>query len=153
MNTKIRFVLSIALLIFPMLLTACAPAASDATPTVTVSGNTCTYSGPSQIPSQASFTWDIQDSGSPVNYQFLAVALSESQSVEDLRSLTSLPQTFSDIPAEFNHMFYVEVVVAGKSTKEVDFGTNAAFKGEPVYIVCGNDYNNIGVVGPFEVAD
>lgn len=155
MNSKMRLVRRITLmLVFTVLLSACAPAASSTeSPTVTVSGNTCTYSGPNQIPSQATFTFDVQDSGNDVNYNFLGVALSESQTVDDLRTLTNLPRTYQDIPEEIDHLFYWDVSAGSQKTKQIDFGANAAFNGKPIYIVCGNDLTNIGVVGPLEVKD
>jgi hypothetical protein len=155
MSSKKRFVRSITLmLVFLIVLSACARAASsNASPTVTVSGNTCTYEGPTQIPSKATLIFDIQDNGNDVYYNFLGVALSESQTVDDLRALTNLPRTYQDIPEELNHLFYYDVYAGDQKTKQMDFSANAAFGGEPIYIVCGNDLTNIGVVGPLEVKD
>lgn len=155
MNSKMRLILSTTLMMFILImLSACAPAAStNASPIITVSGNTCAYEGSAQIPSQVTFTFDVQDSGTDATYNFLVVALSESQTVDDLRALTNLPRLTTEIPEEINFMNYWDVSAGRKETRQMDFGANAAFGGEPIYIVCGNELTNIGVVGPFEVAD
>ena len=158
MNTKIRYILSLAiLLVLPALLIACAPAAAS-TVTVTANGDTCTHEGPSRISSKVKFTLEVtpevQESGTDVYYNFLAVALSESQTADDLRAFTSLPTSLATIPDELNYMFYADVIPGRRqTTQQIDFGANAAYDGGPIYIVCGKDLNNIGVVGPFEVTD
>ena len=152
MNTKIRFVLSFALLlVLPALLIACAPAAAS-TVTVTANGDTCTYEGPSQIASKVTFTLEVQDSGTDALYNFLAVALSESQTEDDLRAMTTLPPTVPEIPEGFTWMFYVDILPGSQITQTIDFVAKAAYKGGDIYIMCGNDLTNIGVVGPFEVS-
>lgn len=154
MNTKMRFVLGVSLLVFPVLLTACAPAAPAASAvTVTVKDNTCTYDGPTQIASKVTFTLEVQDSGTDGVYNFLAVAASESKTADDLRAMPTLPPTVPEIPEGLTWMFYVDVPPGMQITQTIDFVAKAAYKGGDIYVVCGNDLTNIGVIGPFEVTD
>lgn len=153
MIKKMRFVLSFAfLLVLPALLIACAPAPVS-TVTVTANGDTCIYEGTPRISSKVTFTLEVQGSGTDVLYNFLAVASSESQTADDLRAMTTLPPTIPEIPDGLTSIFYVDVYPGSQITQTMDFDANAAYNGEPIYIVCGKDLNNIGVVGPFEVTD
>ncbi len=148
MNGKLFWIRSIGLIVTAALLAACA--AAPANPTVTAGGNACTYSGPKRLPSTFTITWAVKETKPSMDYMFIVATLGEGKTGADLAPF--MGDAEADAPDWMDVIRYGQMVNETQ-TQTVDLTIDAAYHGEPIYIICTAHRVPIGFVGPLEVEE
>lgn len=147
MNGRLFWIRCIGLIAAAALLAACGSAPSS--PTVTVSEEGCTYSGPKQLPTSFTMTWAVKDSKPGADYNLAVVTLGDGKTGGDLEPF--MDDADADIPEWLNVIRYSSMLNETQ-TQDLDLTANAAYHGEPIYIVCiHHSRGPIDFVGPLEV--
>jgi hypothetical protein len=135
--------LFVSLIIAALFITSCS---STTSPTLTFTSENCTYSGPKTIQKDATLTWVIEDD-SHEDYAYVVMTLEKGKSIDDVTTWHSGEQP------SWASILYWEQTDSGNQTKSKQFnlGANAAYKGDPLYIVCFFGEYKIGQVGPIKV--
>jgi hypothetical protein len=129
-----------------LILAACT--GQPAKPTVTFAGNECSYAGPDQVPMRFTIRWSVEDPV-PSGAILRVVSLDPGRTREELAVLPN--QVL--VPDWVHLLSWDQTFSLGSRSHTVDLGPNAAYGGEPIYIVCFyNDKDTaIGAVGPLKV--
>ena len=117
-------------------------------PTVTFTEQGCTYTGPERIPAQFTIMYIVEDA---VTYGAILEVFSIDSS-HDLSDLASMPASHP-MPEWVTRLAYDFAMEPGNYSKNIDLTNNAAWDGEPVYLVCFSSEvaNALNAFGPLEV--
>jgi hypothetical protein len=148
MNKRFFASLAICVILSSLLLCSCNSTASQ-TPTLTFDAGKCTYTGPKTVPATFTLNWVINDEDHP-GYVYAILTLLEGKTVDDLVGWSS-----TEKPSWVNRISWNMEPLGGNYAKEHNLYENALYKGEPIYIICYYDGDNlgknIGAVGPIKV--
>jgi hypothetical protein len=136
----------LTLLIFNLLFVGCTGLPRD--PTVTFSEEGCTFDLPERVNEEFVIYWTVEESASGTVILEVVIA-DPAMSLEEIASLPAI-----DPPPEgITKLSWAVAMSPGVYSKEVDLRFNAAYHGEPVYIVCLSPYEEaaLGAGGPLEV--
>ncbi|MFN2118790.1 MAG: hypothetical protein ACK2T0_00135 [Anaerolineales bacterium] len=137
------------LLVLALMGAACSSAAAASSPTVTVSGKGCTYSGPKRVSAKLSITWDVKDGTPSADYSFILTTLPEGKTVADLEGLIGARAV--QPPSWLKFTRYSQLT-AQTTTETFDLAANAAYHGEPLYVLCLGHQVPFAVAGPVSVS-
>ena len=117
-------------------------------PTVTFTEQDCTYAGPERIPVQFTLMYTVDEA---VTYGAIVEVFSIDASHE-LADLVSMPASHP-IPEWITKLAYDFTLIPGTYSKSIDLSNNAAWNGEPIYLVCFSSEEAIALnaFGPLEV--
>lgn len=146
MNTKVLHLLVVSVIISSLLITSCA-STTNSNPTITFTLDGCVYNGPKTILKTSSLDWVIADNTHD-SYFYVVVTLAKERSIEDLANWHS-----TDQPDWVIGPLYWEQADSGDQTrtKKLNLEANAAYEGDPLYIVCFMDEEKVGQAGPIKV--
>ena len=136
------------LLVLALMGGACSSAAAAGNPTIKVSGQGCTYSGPKQVPAKLSITWDVKDGTPSADYSFILTTLPEGRTVADLDGLIGAATIR---PPSWLIFTRYSQLTAQTTTETFDLAANAAYHGEPLYVLCLSHQATFAVAGPIQV--
>lgn len=136
----------IYLCLLAFLLTCCQNTPSQ--PTITFSTQGCTYTGPDRISPQFTIAWEVEDS---VDYGAI-LELFSIDGAHELDDLSSMPATHP-LPGWITKLSYDYSLGPGSYSKSIDLTSNAAWKGDEIYIVCFSSLQDtaLNAFGPFQV--
>jgi hypothetical protein len=137
-------------LILVLMGTACSSVAAAGNPTITVSGKGCTYSGPKQVPAKLSITWNVKEGTPSADYSFILTTLAEGKTVADLDGLIGAGGVH--LPSWLKFTRYSQLTTQ-TTTETFDLAANAAYHGEPFYVLCLSHQVTFAVVGPIDVKE
>jgi len=121
---------------------------TSSTPTVTINGDQCSYEGPKKIYAKGTFILKIENPKPSTGMGFGIVTLAEGKTLENLETVTTvavLPEWITRIDR------FGGSTEAGTWTYDFDWGSNGAYHGGSIYIVCVNRPTVLAVFGPIEV--
>lgn len=143
MNKKSVSLIVVSLIIAALFIASCS---SSTPPTLTFESNGCTYSGPKTIEKDATLTWVINDD-SQDDYAYVVMFLEKGKSIDDVVSWHSGNQ-----PSWATILYWEQADFGNQTkTKQFNLGANAAYKGEPIYLVCFFGEAKVGQAGPIKV--
>ena len=93
-------------------------------------------------------TWDVKPSMPSMDYGFLVVALADGKTDADIKALTAFDP---DHPPTWMNKVGEDPLVSSIRTDTFNLGENAAYHGEPLYVMCFSHGALFGVIGPLEV--
>lgn len=140
--------LIVCLLLSSLLLTSCNDSTSTV-PTLTLDLESCTYSGPKTVPANFSIEWTINDDTAK-NYAYVLVTLDKDKTQADLEEYLTVE---SDNPPTWLTIISRDIAASGNftETKVHNLTANAAYKGEPIYIICFIGDKSFVAAGPLKV--
>jgi hypothetical protein len=151
MKTKQFLMIGSSMIAILLLLSACGQSPSvPPEVTLTFSGDTCAYSGPKSLLGKFNINVVVEGQGNTM-YGYILVTLEEGKTIEDLQAWPS-----TDPPGWLKDAFHNTgpvFVEPGSVKQNIDVWVNAAYAGDPIYIVCFADApgRKIGALGPIEI--
>ena len=117
-------------------------------PTLTFSGDGCSYKGPTTIDSNFVLTWIIKDTGHS-GYIYAIVLLDTGKTIDDLEVIPAEEPG----PEWMHKLVYGLEMMPGKYSKQVDLDANLGFQEGGIFFVCfvTDGDNAIGAIGPIQV--
>ena len=147
MNKRFTLLIVVCLFLSSLLLASC-NGSNSTVPTITLDSEKCTYSGPKTVPADLTIDWVINDDTVHA-YAYVIVTLVEGKTREDLERWLSINSSEPD----WVNIISRELETAGNTThtKVHNMKANAAYKGEPIYIVCFIGDKQFLAAGPLKV--
>ena len=147
MNKRFTPLIVFCLFLSSLLLASCSDSNSTV-PTVTLDTENCTYSGPKTVPADFTVDWVINDD-TVHDYAYVIFTLDEGATREDFEKWLRI----SPMPPDWINIISREGETAGNTThtKNHNLTANAAYKYEPLYIVCFIGDKRFLVAGPLKV--
>jgi hypothetical protein len=146
MKTKILRLLVLSLILSSLLLISCENT-TNSTPTITISADSCSYSGPKTVGQKFNLT--VTNTGDTYDsYGYIIGTMDKSKNIDDLAAWTS-----SDQPPWFTIQKSDEFPAAKITHYDIpyDLSDNASYRREPIYIVCFISGEKVGQAGPIKV--
>jgi hypothetical protein len=105
---------------------------------------------PKRVPARLSITWDVTDGTPSADYSFILTTLAEGKTVADLDGLIGAGAVRP--PSWLTFTRYSQLT-AQTTTETFDLSANAAYHGEPIYVLCLSHQVTFAVVGPIKVKE
>jgi hypothetical protein len=149
MKIKKILIISTCITIFLLLLNACGQSPT-VQPTITFSGETCTYSGPKSLSAKFDLNVVVKSQTDTV-YGFVIVTLQAGKTIEDLQVWPSVdpPEWLKNMLNDTGPVF-----ASGTTKQNVDLAAYSYYSGDPIYFACFADKptRKIGALGPIEIS-
>ena len=121
---------------------------APAQPTLTLGEGGCIYTGPSEVPTTFTLTWNVEDLGHSA-YIYVIATVDQGKTLEDLASVPA-----EDPAPDWLHKIRIDFTASpGTYTKPIDLAANSLFQEGPIYFVCffSDEDVAVGAAGPIEV--